>query len=154
MRRPESDAGMTNDLAIPADAALGKVFADGLVAVAAAAARVERRLHRPVVGQVQFAPAAVVEFRARRAPGVAGLGEVIEHLARRRGIKILRRVGRVAKGKAPAEIHQQFFTRWIVSGKGGKRAQQQGDNKSQVAIFHGRSRRAIGSPFCPRASCH
>lgn len=71
----------------------------------------------------------IIEIRAGRADGGARLCQIAERLAGRGGIEILRRIGGVAEGEPPAEIHQQFFTRRIGSGKSGKCAQQQGGDK-------------------------
>ena len=58
--------------AIPADAILGEIPSDGFIAVTMAAFAVERHLYRPVVGQVDDSPCAVVKIARRWTVAVTG----------------------------------------------------------------------------------
>ncbi len=92
---PEVLGGQVEALAVPADRAV-------LEAVTDIAARVEGLLDHEVVGQVQHAPAAVIEAWRGRAAGLAGLDRAV-------GVGMVdRRAGlQVAQLKAPAGVHQQ-----------------------------------------------
>jgi hypothetical protein len=72
-----------------------------------AAATVKRNFHRPIMRQVQRAPATVVEISRRRARAIAGLGEVGEKIVA--CIEITGGIRGMAESESPTEIHQQPF---------------------------------------------
>ena len=99
---------------VPAHAGRREAAAQRLVAVRGQAGVVvaavvvdERQLHRPVVRQVQRAPAGVVEI-GRGDPEVAGLGKVAlaEAVA-----EVLARIAAVAEREAPVEVEQPLLAR-------------------------------------------
>ena len=66
---------------------------------------VEGHFHGPVVRKIQHPPATVVEVRTSRAVAITCFGKIRE--ITRSGVEILSDIGRIAKGKPPAEIHEQ-----------------------------------------------
>src|SRR5207249_3121962 len=82
------------------------VRADGVEAVLAqllVAARVERQFDRPVMGEVERSPFAVIKLHPRRAARLAGFDQA----AAAGEFEVQSRIGGVAEGKSPAPIHQQ-----------------------------------------------
>ena len=87
---------------VPAHAVFGKCASERLVAVTVAALHVERKLHRPIVWQVDFAKATVVEVRIGRTVRVSSLREVGK--IRRAVPEIPRRVRRVTESETETAV--------------------------------------------------
>src|SRR4029079_8165641 len=91
---------------VPCDAVLREGSAEGLESVRAVGAPIERELDRPIVREVDAAPAGVAERDAGRTDARAGLREVVADAPV------------VAEVELPAEIEQQAVTRGGRAGLG------------------------------------
>ena len=118
--------GDVEHASVPADARVGKLAAERLVAVRGRGilgfgrkrlrrlGLHERQRHAPVVRQVDGRPIRVVEIQARRVRGAGaclGVGPLVQAET-----EIARRIGRVAQMEPPAEVEEQPFARARCNG--------------------------------------
>ena len=111
------------------------------------------RLDRPVVGQVERPPSAIVELRRGGAVAVTRLREVRE--VDGPVIEVLLRVGGVSEGEAPPGVHEKALApggsggRRFRSRDGGRQANSRGQGgreegeREDWAFFHGKVGRLV-----------
>ena len=125
--------GNREALAIPSDAVLRKVAADGLRTVIAVAASIEGQLDGPVVRQVDDAPGPVVELGRGRTIAVARLGEEERN---RRKVEVHVLVGGIAKSKMPPGVHRDSLSDVCGARLRRLRLAQQGEGGESKECKH------------------